>query len=57
MPSLKKIDMQKVLAALNTPCPKCGYEITPAEIKRVSWEEEECPKCGLRFNARKARGR
>jgi len=56
VPSRKKIDMQKVLASLNTPCPKCGHEITPAEIKRVSWTEMECPKCGLRFDAAKANG-
>jgi predicted RNA-binding Zn-ribbon protein involved in translation (DUF1610 family) len=56
MPSRKKIDMQKVLAALKTPCPKCGHEITPAEINRVSWEEIKCPKCGLRFDAKKAKG-
>jgi hypothetical protein len=29
MPSRKKIDLQKVLAYLNTPCPKCAKEITP----------------------------
>jgi hypothetical protein len=34
-----RIDMQKVLASLNKFCPKCGHQITPAEIKRVSWEE------------------
>ena len=40
-----KIDLQKVLASLNTPCPKCGHQITPAERNRVTWEEIECPKC------------
>jgi len=56
MPSRKKIDLQKVLASLNSPCPKCGHEITPAEIKRVTWDEIECPKCGERFNAAKRSG-
>jgi len=36
VPSRKKIDWEKVQAALTTTCPKCGYEITPAEIVRVS---------------------
>jgi len=53
MPSRKKIDLQKVLASLNSTCPKCGHEITPAEIKRVSWDEIECPQCGERFSAAK----
>ena len=50
-----KINLQKVLASLNTPCPKCGHLITPAEIKRVSWEEIECPTCGERFDASKTK--
>jgi ribosomal protein S27AE len=45
----EKIDLQKVLASLNKTCPKCGHEITPAQIKRVSWDEIECPACGERF--------
>jgi len=32
MPSRKKIDLQKVLACLNTTCPKCGRVIEPQEI-------------------------
>jgi len=39
-----------MLASLNAPCPKCGHQITPAEIKRVSWDEIECPKYGLQFD-------
>jgi hypothetical protein len=38
-----RVDLQKVLAALNKTCPNCGYRITPAEIRRVSWDEIECP--------------
>jgi predicted RNA-binding Zn-ribbon protein involved in translation (DUF1610 family) len=45
-----KIDLQKVLASLNTPCPKCGHLITPAEIKRITWDEIECPACGEKFD-------
>jgi len=55
MPARKKIDLQKVLASLNTPCPKCGHEITPAEINRVSWEEIKCPNCRLLFDPQKPR--
>jgi len=53
MPTRKKIDWQKVQAALMTTCPNCGYETTPAEIVRISWEEIQCLKCGARFDAAK----
>ena len=53
VPSRKKIDLQKVMAALDRDCPKCSYTITPAEIKRVSWAEIECPACGARFDPSK----
>ena len=53
MPTRKKIDWQKVQAALTTTCPKCGYQITPAEIVRVSCEEIQCSECGARFNAKR----
>jgi predicted RNA-binding Zn-ribbon protein involved in translation (DUF1610 family) len=57
MPSRKKIDLQKVLASLNTPCPGCGHLITPAEINRVTWDEIKCPKCGLVFDPQRKVGR
>ena len=50
-----KIDLQKVLASLNTPCPGCGHQITPAEINRVTWDEIKCPKCGLVFDPQRKR--
>jgi len=56
MPTRKKIDWQKVQAALTTTRPNCGYEIRPAEIVRVSWEQNQCLKCGSRFEAAKAKG-
>jgi ribosomal protein S27AE len=46
-----KINRAKVLAALNTICPSCGYSITPAEIVRVDAERMRCPKCGSVFAA------
>jgi len=45
--------MDKVLAALETPCPKCGHKIQPAEIRRVGYEMI-CPACGERFQAGKS---
>ena len=55
MPSRKEIDLQKVLACLNTTCPKCGRVIEPQEIRRVNFEEMICPQCGERFDAKKLR--
>ena len=31
MPKRGKIDIEKIRASLNTPCPDCGHDITPAE--------------------------
>jgi hypothetical protein len=39
-----------VLASLNTTCPKCGFAITPDQVKRVDFERMECPKCGEKFS-------
>jgi predicted RNA-binding Zn-ribbon protein involved in translation (DUF1610 family) len=49
MPGKQKINREKVEAALNTLCPKCGYSITPAEIRRVNNDTMVCPKCGEVF--------
>ncbi len=51
----KKIDLKTVLASLNATCPKCGCSITPAEIVRIDFERQKCPKCGETFDAGKAR--
>jgi hypothetical protein len=40
-----------VLGSLNTPCPKCGHLITPAEIKRITWDEIECPAGSEQFDS------
>jgi len=32
VPSKQKINLEKVLASLNIPCPKCGYLIAPDKI-------------------------
>jgi ribosomal protein S27AE len=54
MPGKQKINREKVEAALNTLCPKCGYSITPAEIRRIDFDKMQCPKCGERFAATKS---
>jgi len=51
----KKIDLKEILAAMNTTCPGCGHEITPAEIQRVDFERMICPKCGQIFDASNVR--
>ena len=30
-------------------CPKCGFPILPAHIRRVDFEAVECPECGEKF--------
>jgi hypothetical protein len=52
MPSSRKINLEKVLASLDTLCPKCGKVISPAELRRIDFEHVECPACGERFAAR-----
>ena len=34
MPKKQEINLEKVLASLNTPCTKCGYSIPPNELQR-----------------------
>jgi ribosomal protein S27AE len=46
-----KINLEKVMAALNTTCPSCGYSISPAEVVRIDFERQKCPKCGSVFAA------
>jgi predicted RNA-binding Zn-ribbon protein involved in translation (DUF1610 family) len=49
----RKINLEKVKAALKKACPKCGHAIEPSEIRRLDSEEMECPKCLARFDAQK----
>jgi ribosomal protein S27AE len=51
MPARKKINLEKVMASLAKPCPQCGYQIPPAEVRRISFTEMRCPKCGATFAA------
>ncbi len=54
MVSKQKINRERVQAALNTHCPKCGHAIQPGEIRRIDSEQMECPSCGERFTRRAA---
>src|SRR5580658_4781461 len=49
MPARKKIDLGKVKASLATLCPHCGYQIPPAELRRISTTQVRCPKCKTTF--------
>jgi predicted RNA-binding Zn-ribbon protein involved in translation (DUF1610 family) len=51
----RRINLAKVLASLDTICPKCGKTITPAEVRRIDFERIECPACGERFTPGHAR--
>jgi len=57
MVSRKKINLEKVLAALNVTCPLCGYSIPPNEQMRVSNDRMRCRNAGrsLKRAAIKAR--
>jgi len=57
VPRKQKINLEKVLASLNTVCPKCGYSITPEKIRRIDFERMQCPECGERFRPREKKGR
>jgi ribosomal protein S27AE len=49
VPQKQKINLDKVKAALNTLCPKCGCSIAPDKIRRVDFQRMACPECGERF--------
>lgn len=57
MPRSSKIDMAKVMAALDKVCPKCGRTITPAEVRRIDFDRMKCPACGEVFVPIKRRSR
>jgi len=56
MPKKQKIDLAKVLAALGTLCPHCGYSIPPQQRKLVDFDHVQCPECGDRFVPGERRG-
>ena len=50
VPKRGKIDIEKIRASLNTPCPECGHNITPAERQYLSSGKIICPQCKLIFS-------
>jgi len=53
MPRKQKINLSEVMKALDTVCPKCGRVITPAQVQRVGFETQKCPRCGEVFDAKR----
>jgi len=49
MPPRRKLDLEKIRAALIMQCPLCGESIPPDKQKRVDMEHMECPSFGKRF--------
>jgi ribosomal protein S27AE len=49
VPQKQKINLEKVMASLNTACPKCGCSITPDKIRRIDFQRIVCSECGERF--------
>lgn len=49
MPRKPKINLEKVKASLNTVCTKCGYAIPLDKVRRIDFDQLECPECGQRF--------
>jgi predicted RNA-binding Zn-ribbon protein involved in translation (DUF1610 family) len=57
MPRSRTIDMEKVLACMDTVCPKCGRRISPAEVQRIDFTRVRCPACGEALSRASAEGR
>ena len=45
MPRRDELDLAKILASRNPPCPHCGRSITPEERTHIVTEHLECPHC------------
>jgi hypothetical protein len=48
---LSTFDLEKVRASLDKTCPKCGFTITPDQVKRVDFDRIECTKCCEKFQS------
>jgi ribosomal protein S27AE len=48
-----KINLEKILAALDTTCTECGHSFPPSEILRIDFDTMKCPKCGAVFTPKK----
>jgi predicted RNA-binding Zn-ribbon protein involved in translation (DUF1610 family) len=51
----RNINLEKVQASLDAVCPECGKVISPAEVRRVTFQNIECPACGEKFAPSPAR--
>jgi predicted RNA-binding Zn-ribbon protein involved in translation (DUF1610 family) len=49
MPARETINLEEVLASLATSCSNCGYQIPPAELRRINSTQILCPNCGVTF--------
>ena len=45
MPRRDELDLAKIFASRNPPCPHCGHSITPEERTHVVTEHLQCPHC------------
>jgi hypothetical protein len=49
MPSRRKLDWEKINAALNILFPHCSASIPPDQQTRVDFDHMKCPQCGKTF--------
>ena len=56
MPQRQKINLEKVMASLNTVCPKRGCSITPDKIRRIDSRRVVCPGVRGAFHSQKTVG-
>jgi predicted Zn finger-like uncharacterized protein len=45
MPARRKLDWERIKAAMNITCPHCGASITPDQQTRIDFEQMKCPQC------------
>jgi len=53
VPRSRKLDLEKIRAALNIACTHCGTGIPPDKQMRVDFEHLKCPGCGQTFTTEK----
>lgn len=51
MPPRRKLDLEKIRAALNVRCPHCSVDLAPSERVRLDFEHLQCTKCGQTFTS------
>jgi len=53
MPPRRKLDLEKIRAALNAACTHCHASIPPDKQVRIDFEHLRCPSCGQTFGPEK----